>query len=56
MTSGKCEVVAYTYRVRASENRFLAHCRELNIETEGTTMVVAIDALRAAIALKRQES
>ncbi len=50
------ELAAYTYRVRPSENRFLAHGPELNIETEGATMAVAIDALRTAVALKRQES
>lgn len=53
MSTMKLEEVAFTYRVRVHEKRFLAQCRELDVEGEGVTISVALDALRAAIAARR---
>jgi hypothetical protein len=50
MSTVKLPNFAYTYRVRVHERRFLASCRELDVEAEGVTIAVALDALRAAIA------
>ena len=45
-----------TYRVRPSNNGFLAYCCASKISREGKTLALAVEALRAAIAAALRES
>jgi hypothetical protein len=43
----------YTYRVKVTTDGFLACCKATKISREGKTLALAVESLRAAIAVER---